>query len=87
MQCGAIERYAYGTRCTRTFFFSEDVAMWFGLCAPGPGTSLGLLFGRCDEPDLKAELCTFDILLKDLSCLPNVDAGRYEPGPGVASPR
>ena len=81
------ERYAYGTRCTRTFFFSEDVAMWFGLCAPGPGTSLGLLFGRCDEPDLKAELCTFDILLKDLSCFPNVDAGRYEPGPGVASPR
>ena len=59
-----------------------------GLCEPGPGTLVALLTGRCFEVDLKALLCIFDILLDaDFEYLPNVEAGRYEPGPGVPSPR
>lgn len=37
--------------------------------------------------DLKAELCSLETLLVCcLPYLPKLDAGRYEPGPGVSSP-
>ena len=67
-------------------FFS--MVLCFGLCAPGPGTNSFCGRGRAGEPDLKLELGRERCFCfsADFANLPKVEAGMYEPGPGVLSP-
>ena len=53
-------------------------------CAPGPGAFSRRSDGRCAELDLKAELPgSLPGFLELELDVPNVDAGMYDPGPGV----